>query len=363
MSKLLKDVPKDIIISKLKNSYFQHMYLDLSFQRISSWSVEKNQEYMKSLLEGKAKSPLTIADATACLNSLNNKEEQKYFIDILNMGKFYISVDGNNRKEAIEGYLNDEYSIRGIFSDEHGTIHKINDKKYSELDFETKNLIDNTEVRISSFVNASYDELRETFNAINDGLPLNPAEKRNAIGTRQASHVRELAMKYEDIIIEYFGEQVYKRRGGDNFIAFCLELEETVLKKGVTSTSVTKFYKNENILNSVFESNENNIKTLFRILDSTVRPKDFSVSWAISLYFYLHKLRKNNIIVNKNKVKEFGVIYWEQDMARRMHDKNSIHGYHELCRRTTINVEELPDEHRHDMRLKFIMADMYVYRK
>ena len=49
------------------------IYLDDAFQSYHRWIIELNQQYMRSLLNGKAPTPIFVADIEACKKSIEQK--------------------------------------------------------------------------------------------------------------------------------------------------------------------------------------------------------------------------------------------------------------------------------------------------
>ena len=105
------------------------IYLDDAFQSYHRWIVELNQQYMRSLLNGKAPTPIFVADIEQCRNSIKQKfdenhEDYKFFDDLLKKGYKFITIDGNNRTRCITDFIfgcltgscpvfEEEYEIRG----------------------------------------------------------------------------------------------------------------------------------------------------------------------------------------------------------------------------------------------------------
>jgi len=116
---------------------------------------------------------------------------KSYFIDTLILGfpipKIYIYqstnlqsrqitkeiVDGQQRSQTIYAFCNDEFSVSGN--------SEFAGKKLSTLDEEYQSKLLNYQLGIDVFINATPDEIRQTFKRINSyTVPLNPQEKRYA---------------------------------------------------------------------------------------------------------------------------------------------------------------------------------------
>ena len=72
---------------------------------------------MRSLLNGKAPTPIYVADVEACRNSIRlkygeNHEDYKFFDDLLKKGYKYITIDGNNVLEVYDTIKDSATRIR-----------------------------------------------------------------------------------------------------------------------------------------------------------------------------------------------------------------------------------------------------------
>ena len=56
----------------------KRIYLDDAFQSYHRWVTENNQQYMRSLLNGKAPTPIYVADIEACRNSIRLKYDENH---------------------------------------------------------------------------------------------------------------------------------------------------------------------------------------------------------------------------------------------------------------------------------------------
>ena len=92
---------KEIMDLRVENSIF----LDESYQvgtiERSRWGVREMRRFFKSIITGKAISPIVWIDVKACYEYWNacgiSQKDTDYFKDKLDQGYTYISLDGNNR--------------------------------------------------------------------------------------------------------------------------------------------------------------------------------------------------------------------------------------------------------------------------
>ncbi|MEH1777018.1 DUF262 domain-containing protein [Nostoc sp.] len=150
---------------------------------------------------------------------------KSYFIDTLILGfpipKLYIYqvtdlktrkttkeiVDGQQRSTTILSFYNDEFKISGN--------SQFRGLKFSQLEEEDQSKFLNYQLGIDSFVNATPDEIRQTFKRMNSyTVPLNAQEKRYAISQGAFKwFITELSNRYAETLksIGVFSEKELSR--------------------------------------------------------------------------------------------------------------------------------------------------------
>lgn len=112
----------------------------------------------------------------------------------------YEVADGQQRIISINKFIENKFSL---LSDEEkgldlGNIggQVVGGKKYDELDNEMRKRFDNYEMTIAIIENATNQEIRTLFGRLQEGEPLVPAEKRNAIISTISHHVDNFAINH-----------------------------------------------------------------------------------------------------------------------------------------------------------------------
>ena len=218
-------------IAELQND--DKIYLDLSFQSEERWNDKQRRKYVKSLLSNSCPTPIVLADVQSCMKYCEDtygvdSADYLYFKDKDDVGYQYISIDGNNRSRAIARFskntfgLNttEEHKISGIEQPAYRKWKPTNSTRtYNTLpDFIKTHFDSNIHVVVYKVVEASLTDLCELFININDGVTLNPQEKRNAIVCKLASIVRELSQDFEKFFSLYWTKESMKRRNHEEFI-------------------------------------------------------------------------------------------------------------------------------------------------
>jgi len=204
------------------------IYLDEAFQSNTRWSTQMNQAYIKSVLEGKAITPVTLGRLTDLLSSIElhygpTHSDYQFFKDLLDQGFEYITIDGNNRDNCICKFLNNEFPLaEGKYFIEHNNIQYFeatkNSKYFKDLDPDVRNYIENISMNTLMVLQSDRTGLAELFSNINQGLPLNNQEKRNAIPCRFGNLVRKLVQSHMNSFVNLYNAKAINRRHPDELV-------------------------------------------------------------------------------------------------------------------------------------------------
>ena len=92
------------------------IYLDEAFQSNTRWATLMNQEYMRSIIEGRAITPITLGSVDEILSSIErrfgpNHLDYQFFFNLKEQGFKYITIDGNNRDNCIVKFIDRGSSV------------------------------------------------------------------------------------------------------------------------------------------------------------------------------------------------------------------------------------------------------------
>lgn len=158
---------------------------DPAYQREGSvWSLDKQELFMDSLLNG-------FDVPKIYLHDLRGKHPTKV----------YAVVDGKQRLTTIWRFLTDQFALADDFQIEPANLPELPPgapgpragQRYSEFDPRWKEVLRRTYLAVVLIQNATVDDIEELFSRLNNGEPLNAAEKRNAMGGDMAGLVRRIA--------------------------------------------------------------------------------------------------------------------------------------------------------------------------
>src|SRR5919106_4807296 len=157
---------------------------DAPYQRESSiWSLEKQQLFIDSLLNGYDVPKIYLHD-------LRGRHPTRV----------YAVVDGRQRLTAIWRYLRGEFGLAPDFRIEPANLpelpprvrHPAPGDRFADLDPPWQRVLRETHLTVVLIQNATEEDIDFIFFRLNNGEPLNAAEKRNALGGDAARMVRDL---------------------------------------------------------------------------------------------------------------------------------------------------------------------------
>lgn len=166
------------------NSEKERINVEPWYQRRGEvWTPEKKQLLIDSILNDYDIPKLYF-------HSLSSGQRSEY-------GNFdYAIIDGRQRLEAIWGFADDAFPLSDEFSYLPDPKIKASGMKYSELGSAYPKL----KIRFDSFTlpvvcveTDDIDIIEDMFSRLNEAVPLNAAEKRNAIGGSMAQCIRTLS--------------------------------------------------------------------------------------------------------------------------------------------------------------------------
>lgn len=155
------------------------------YQRESAiWSLDKQQLFIDSLLNGYDVPKIYLHD-------LRGRRPTKV----------YAIVDGKQRLTTIWDFLGDAFPLAPDFRVEKRNMPDLPPdavapragQRFSDLDRHWKEVLRQTFLSVVLIRNATEEDIEDLFSRLNNGEPLNAAEKRNAMGGSMARLIRTVA--------------------------------------------------------------------------------------------------------------------------------------------------------------------------
>jgi Protein of unknown function DUF262 len=164
--------------------------------------------------------------------------------------KIYSVVDGRQRLEAIFGFLDGDFSLSADFEYIPDQTIKASGFTYEELAKKhprLKQRLDAFTLPITVIEADDIELIEEMFSRLNEAVPLNAAEKRNAIGGDMAKSITEVSKSTFFTKKIRFSDLRYKHRevaARIIFVELSLNNQKLIDTKKVFLDEMTKSYKN-----------------------------------------------------------------------------------------------------------------------
>ena len=278
--------------------------LDLSFQSEARWDPKQKSEFVTSLIKGMAPSRIIIANIETCLEeSVEDSLCYNYFSDWQNRGKEGISIDGNNRTITLDEYLNDQVGIgHGEYNLPSGTIiiNEKNDRFNTHPKLLKEHISNNIRISVCEYVKATRADLSELFKNINNGVPLNAQELRNATLVPFAEEVRKLAKQYGSAFGFMF--KTNNRRVIDEQIVNMSVYYSYGADYGISKKDKDNAYMDKSTVWSNFKGAKKAIEETLKLVDKYANAGFKDVSTLLNLFVAVTYLQKENRnIVDKER--------------------------------------------------------------
>jgi len=228
------------------------MKVDRSFQRRVVWTPKVRNSFFESVSKGTAVSSVVVADiasgieASLAVGDIEGAEKYKQYQA---QGFRTVSEDGQNRLSTLEAFLADEVTFTGRLFDRDYCDDLYSNKLFSKLPEDVQHAFKTSQVVVVKVNNVPYKELSNIFIKLNDGMPLNAVEKRNAFATPIASYLRDLTGEngiYKDLWPLYMNPGKINRMDDIKWLSkalVCVNREVAEDDKDLSEKSIDSFYK------------------------------------------------------------------------------------------------------------------------
>jgi len=353
-----KHVSNKIRVSQLAYHMVENkIYLDEAFQSNTRWGNQANQEYMRSIIEGRAITPITVGSVDSILAQLEVRfgpthVDYNFFKDLRDKGFKYITIDGNNRDNCVLKFINNEFPLAlGRYESDEEDLAEFtitNDNKYyKNLDPSVKNYIDGIFLNLAVVTQSTRIGLAELFSNVNKGMVLNSQEKRNAIPCKFGQLVRDTARKHADGFGRIFSkisknkketidDKKINRRFPDELIVKTAVIVSHGTVKGLFSPPLDAAYSDNTSEVITFNQTEKIISQLTK-LTLKYGKTAFAASGAydsnmIDLIMLLNHLNKNKVVIEDDE--KFYDWFTESQLARTSNPEIIYEGKTKTNKRT-----------------------------
>ena len=222
-------------------------------------------------------------------------------------------IDGQQRLRTVWEFIDGDF-VLGDSSRNLPEYGDLSGKKYSELDSDVQDKIADYDFIVIEVLEATDFEIRDLFLRLQEGVSLNPAEKRNALFGNMRDFVADLGENHKVFPLTFLPE---KRFGWHSLAAIitCLELAEG--PTDVKSPSLRKMYLDHQDFDkegTTARKIKRHLNYLKRIIKD--RPPEMDIKWGF-VDLYLLVLVMDESFVLGNIEGEFTDFYVAFESERR----------------------------------------------
>ncbi len=264
------------------------------YQRTPVWSDSKKQLLIDSILR--------------------QYDMPKFYLRSSTDGKYdHEVVDGQQRLNAIWDFHDNQYML-GDISKDILDFGDLSDKLFSELSSEVQDRFALFELNIVEVENASDLEIRDLFLRLQEGIALNPVEKRNAMPGNMRDFIADLGENHRVFPLTHFPGKRFEWHDLAAVVT-CLEIAQG--PTDVKAPSLTKMYRN----NQNFDHNSQvakKVRRLLKYLEKVLedRPPEMDIKWGfVDLYLLISKM--DELYVIRDREADFADFYVAFEIDRR----------------------------------------------
>jgi hypothetical protein len=256
-------------------------------------------------------------------------------------------VDGQQRLTAIYGFHNDEYALAKD-ADNIDSKYEIRGKKFTQLDEYLKDNFESYELTAILLRNSNEDEIEEMFLRLQNGSPLNAAEKRNAMKGKMKAFIRETAKH------KFFEQRCGFKNSRFAYDLVAAQMTKVIIAGGpcaVRGADLVKMYKN----NEDFDSNAQVAKQIRKTLDVMfrafpVKTPELSKLNSLSVFILFRYLGENFYLHGREvDVYNWFITFenWRKNDEKRPADEREpeMVDYHDKVSRATDSQASVVSRH------------------
>jgi hypothetical protein len=248
---------------------------------------------------------------------INDYDIPKLYFHLLEPGDNfeYSIIDGRQRLEAIWEFINDEYTIADDFEFFEDKTVKLKGLSYTDLAKEYPKIKINFDSYILPIViveTSDINLIEDMFSRLNEAVPLNAAEKRNAIGGTMAQTIRNVAdTNFFKNKVKFSNSRYQHREVAARllFLNYSLEINGKILdtKKPYLDSMTFKYKKDSSLSPKNYEKEVKivlkEMSNLFIDADNLLRSQS-----SVAIYYLLFKnaLNSNKVsLITRKKFFDF----------------------------------------------------------
>lgn len=229
---------------------YEETLLDGNFQRYggfcagSGWTENQGRSYIEHFVRGETFNNVIVVDVEQALYNANNiKDEEsiKYFNSVLERGKKFVSIDGNNTSSFISAFMNNEEGFKVCIygSKAPKTFEEYTTREQNALEHEDK-------IDVKYITKITINEMCELFRNLNTSTKLNDQEHRQARWSSLSKFIRQVSngsnkALFKNLIIN--NEDNFDKRAHEALVAqLACKFDGNYAGHDVKKTGLDMFY-------------------------------------------------------------------------------------------------------------------------
>lgn len=266
--------------NSIKNviSFIEQIDFQPPYQRYGNvWNEDKRQLLIDSIINGYDLPKFYLHYITDYNNDLNKS------------GKSYAIIDGKQRLQTLKDFVENNLKLNNQFVYEKNSEFQIAGKTYQEIAVEYPDIkydFDSFELDIVYVITDEIERIEELFFRLNEGMPLNSAEKRNGVVGYLNDRIKQIIENHE-----FFTDRFQYTNKRHQYADTCLKLIITEYHDQLlsfTKKTLDEFVANnrektsklQDVINQVL-NNLDKISKIFKSNDQLLKSRSI-----IPVYYY-----------------------------------------------------------------------------
>jgi len=215
----------------------------------------------------------------------------KIYLRKLTKGAYkYEVADGQQRLTAICQFIENDFKLlkdseKGVNLNKIGSL-TVGGLKYDKLQKKLKSTFDDYQVTIAIITNATNQEIRTLFGRLQEGEPLVPAEKRNAIVSSISAPIDNFAINHDFFSKSKIKANRFKRQ---DYLSHALALIFYNNKYPLKAKLLLDMYLDSSItIDPVMQNKIANILDKMREIDSTSKVRIYKKYHFVDIFYFLY---------------------------------------------------------------------------
>ena len=268
---------------------------------------------------------------------IRNMDIPKLYFRVVSGEYDFEIIDGQQRIRTIWEFRQNRFPLSEEFSPEFGSLH------YEDLPENIKDEVDLYQLQITVIDEASDQEIRDMFCRLQNGTPLNAAEKRNAIPGSIRDFISDLATNHP--VFQAFRLKNH-RFSHEQIAAQCLLLEMTGTIVDVKSQNLDRMYRKEldfNPFSTIAQKMRRSLNYLEKVFHEST-PEFRGRAQFVSLYWLVSQTIDRYVMNGRES--ELRDFYRDFEYKRRDPDDIEMVRYTEALSRTSDGRDRIELRHK-----------------